>query len=170
VSIFIPINNNFLLIRYKQYNTFLYIYTNNKYLSFNISFIDYYNLSNTLLINYNNCLSECIVNNYLTNFLIDWDSIFIKKIRFKGKGYKIVKFKNRLYMVFNKSHITWCLLFKVLCIKFLKNKYIFIYKNFKYLNYILYKLYNIRPLNLFTKRGIRLTRQKVFKKIGKRTT
>lgn len=57
-----------------------------------------------------------------------------------------------------------------MCIKFSKQKYTFIYKNFTILNNILIKIYNIRPLNLFTKRGIRFTQQKVFKKIGKRTT
>lgn len=73
-------------------------------------------------------------------------------------------------MVFNKSHITWFLYFNVICIKASKQKYTFICKNFKHLNDTLIGLYTIRPLNLFTKRGIRFTRQKVFKKVGKRTT
>ena len=46
----------------------------------------------------------------------------------------------------------------------------FVYKNFKYLNNTVLKIYNVRPINLFTKRGIRFTKQKVFKKVGKTTT
>jgi hypothetical protein len=31
------------------------------------------------------------------------------------------------------------------------------------------KLINIRPLNVYTKRGLRLSQQDIFKKIGKRS-
>lgn len=149
---------------------YVFIYTYNRYISFFSKSIEYYKLSNTIVINNRICLSGYIASNYLTNYLYDWDSVFIKKIKFKGKGYKIIKGKNTLYLVFNRSHITWFLFFNVKCIKFSKQKYTFFYKNYKYLNNVLIYIYNVRPLNLFTKRGIRFTRQKVFKKIGKRTT
>lgn len=170
MSIFIPLNMKFFIINYKGSLNCIIIYTYDRYISLQSQSIHYYKLSNTIVINGNKCLSEHIASNYLTNHLDEWDSIFIKKIRFKGKGYKIIKNKNVLYLVFNRSHITWFLFFNVRCIKFSKQKYTFLYKNYKYLNNILNNIYSIRPLNLFTKRGIRFTRQKVFKKVGKRTT
>jgi hypothetical protein len=42
------------------------------------------------------------------------------------------------------------------------------YKNNLTLVDNLKKLYNIRPVNVFTKRGIRFARQKILKKTGKR--
>jgi hypothetical protein len=38
------------------------------------------------------------------------------------------------------------------------------------LNQISNKIINIRKLNIFTKKGLRLSRQLIFKKVGKKTT
>lgn len=106
MSIFISKNIKFFIINYNSFDKYIFIYTYGRYISFYNRSINFYKLSNTVLINYNNCLSGCVVNNYLTNYLYDWESVFIKKIKFKGKGYKIIKTKNTLYLVFNRSHIT----------------------------------------------------------------
>lgn len=60
--------------------------------------------------------------------------------------------------------------FKILFQRMAKQKYIFISKNYKYLSQLIQYIYKIRPFNIFTKRGIRLSQQKIYKKIGKRTT
>ena len=88
------------------------------------------------------------------------------KIKFTGKGYKIKKKKNLFSFLFNRSHRTKIWFFGFFFKKFKKYK-IYIQSSQK-----LYKSINdtlkIRYVNIFTKRGLRLVRQKIFKKKGKK--
>lgn len=103
------------------------------------------------------------------NHVFNWSNFYLKKILFKGKGYKIVKKKNYLILNFNHSHITTLLLFNSLCLKSSKNKYLLLLKNIAMLNSFLLNILNIRKLNIYTKRGIKVSKQKIYKKIGKHT-
>lgn len=107
---------------------------------------------------------------FFFNLIYSLSHVFIKKITFKGKGYKLLKKKHVLYFFLNHAHITWSFFFNIICKKLLKYKYIYIYKNINKLLQILHKIIQIRFLNIFTKRGLRFSKQKVFKKIGKRTS
>lgn len=89
------------------------------------------------------------------------------KIRFAGKGYKIKKnTKNSIILLFNRSHITniwWNNIF----VKKLKKYKMYI----KYLPanmQILRTIINVRPINIFTKKGLRKVRQVLLKKKGKK--
>ena len=84
-------------------------------------------------------------------------------MRFFKKN-KFVKF------FFGKSHKTF-ILFKKLIMRRI-NKYKFILKSIKNNKIKINSNYavNIRPLNLYTLRGIRTTRQIVFKRKGKKGT
>ena len=173
MSIFLPDKTNFILVKTKyreiDYQT-LVIYNIPNYIMIVIKHIIFYKYSRTLLINSKNYVSVFIASNYLTNYIYTWNTFFYKKIKFKGKGYKILRRRRLLKLTFNKSHITWMFFFKILFQRLAKQKYIFISKNYKYLSQLIQYIYMIRPFNIFTKRGIRLSQQKIFKKIGKRTT
>lgn len=169
MDLYIPKKLNFFII--KANNKFiLVIYNNNLYIYIKIKTIQYYKASKILLLNKLYYRDNTISSSYISNFIYIWDSFFLKKLKFKGKGYRILTKKDLLIFSFNHSHITWFLFFNIICRKYTKQKYIFIYKNNSKLNDILSNIKNIKPINIFTKRGIRLSTQKVFKKIGKRTT
>lgn len=89
------------------------------------------------------------------------------KIKFTGKGYKIKKNTNRsMILLFNRAHTT-TLWWKNIFLKKLKKYKMYIkynYKNQKLINTII----SIRPINIFTKKGLRLSRQLLLKKKGKK--
>lgn len=170
MSIFIPRYIQYLIIKNitttSRYG--LVLCNNTKYITLVVNSIKIYKESQTILVNDNNFVSLLTVDNFLTNYIYVWDLFFLKKIKFKGKGYKIWKHKNVLFLIFNHSHITWFISFNILFRKLSKQKFIFMYKNYFYLQKNLFNICNIRPINLFTKRGIRLSKQLVLKKTGKR--
>jgi ribosomal protein L6P/L9E len=53
-------------------------------------------------------------------------------------------------------------------IKFLSKTSIFFFGlNYKQINFCSYELKNIRPINIFTSKGIRFSKQIIYKKTGK---
>ena len=129
--------------------------------------------TNSILI-YNNkidFLKKKKINNFFS-FLKSWDIFFFSKIKFKGKGFRMRFFKKNKFVkfFFGKSHKTF-ILFKKLIMRRI-NKYKFILKSIKNNKIKINSNYavNIRPLNLYTLRGIRTTRQIVFKRKGKKGT
>lgn len=91
------------------------------------------------------------------------------KVRFSGKGYKLVKYAKRVALYLNTSHTQWLFLFKSMIFKIQKQKYLIINLHKKELSNVSRNLVSARPLNIYTKRGLRASRQDVFKKIGKRS-
>lgn len=89
------------------------------------------------------------------------------KIKFSGKGYKIKKNnKNNLMLLFNRAHITH-LWWKNIILKKLK-KYK-LYLRYTQNNKIVIKtITKIRSINVFTKKGLRQSKQILFKKKGKK--
>jgi len=104
------------------------------------------------------------INNYsLINY-------YINKIKFTGKSYKIKKSSNYFSFEFNKSHLE-IILWKNSFIKKLKKAKILIFSaNPTIANSLSRKIINIRPINPFTKRGLRSSRSIIFKKIGKKSS
>nr|ASY95725.1 ribosomal protein L6 [Stylonychia lemnae] len=95
-------------------------------------------------------------------------SIFFKKLKFKGKGYYIYKNKrNTIAMRFGYSHVKRIFFFFTF-VKFLSKTSIIIFgiSNF-YIDKAANKLVRIRPINIFTSKGMRFTRQIIYKKQGK---
>jgi ribosomal protein L6P/L9E len=89
------------------------------------------------------------------------------KIKFAGKGYKIKKnTQNSLVFLFNRAHITniW---WRNTITKKLKKYKIYMQGTANVLKLAL-KIISIRPINIFTKRGLRISRQIVLKKKGKK--
>jgi len=105
---------------------------------------------------------------FLKILLFNLNNYTIKKIKFLGKSYKIKKKKKNFFLEFNNSHPTFFLWKNIFLKKLKKTKIILKNTNEKTLINMYYKIINIRFINPFTKRGLRLSRQIVYKKIGKR--
>jgi len=164
--LYLPSNINFTLINNKfTLNKYIVVHNNRHFITLKIDGIKYCAVSKFITLNNNN--DKAIKT--LKNYIYSWANFFLKKITFKGKGYKITKKRGFLILNFNHSHLTWLLLFNTLCIKSTKTKYLMALKNYNTLNVLMDKLVAIRKLNIYTKRGIKLSKQKIFRKVGKRT-
>lgn len=112
MSLFIPKNTNFILIKLNKYtnscayNTCVVIHNHLNYITIYTAHVVYYKTSYTLLINYKNYFGLKFAGDYLTNYIYTWDIFFFKKIKFKGKGYKVLKTKGLMVLTFNHSHLT----------------------------------------------------------------
>jgi len=108
--------------------------------------------------------------NYFNKFLKSLNIYFFFKLKFKGKGYRIRFYKKNkiVKFYFGKSHITF-FFFKKLILKKI-NKYKFIIKSLNYesLKNTAVNVSNIKPINKYTLRGLRISRQKIFKRKGKK--
>jgi len=97
--------------------------------------------------------------------------LWYTKITFKGKGFKIKKRRRTktIKFFFYHSHLN-AVIFKKSKLKQKKKNKIIV----KFWNYMNYKkteatVTAVRGLNIFTKRGLRISRQLVFKKTGKKS-
>ena len=89
------------------------------------------------------------------------------KIKFAGKGYKIKKYPNKgINLIFNRAHRTHMYYNHVICRRIKKYKIyircVIFYKE------IVDALVNVRKVNIFTKRGLRITRRLLQRKKGKK--
>lgn len=170
--IFIPYNLEYSVINNNKINN-IYIYNNNYYFSISLS-------QNKLFINKNtniikildfkfNSLNK-LVNYELKNFLFSWDNIYFNKIKFTGKGFKFKKKENNLFLFFNRAHKCFFIGTNIILIRLSKNKVILLKNNIKHLLYDSKLIRDIRSNNIFTKRGLRFSRQIILKKKGKTAT
>lgn len=170
--IFIPYNLNYSIIAKNKINN-IYIYNNIYYFSITLK-------QNKLFINRNtntikildfkfNSLNE-LLNYELKNFLFSWDNIYFNKIKFTGKGFKFKKKENNLFLFFNRAHKCFFIGTNIILIRLSKNKVILLKNNIKHLIYDSNLIRNIRSNNIFTKRGLRFSRQIILKKRGKTAT
>jgi len=103
-------------------------------------------------------INEFLKQFYLCNFT---------KIKFTGKGYKIKKnSKQSIVLLFNRSHTT-TLWWRGIFLKKLKKYKMYIRYN-KQDKMVINTILNIRPINIFTKKGLREARQIFLKKKGKK--
>lgn len=106
--------------------------------------------------------------NNLTQFIEQFDKYVFTKIRFAGKGYKIRKKSvHSMILIFNRAHITVIWWRNIILKKIKKNKF-YVKLTPKTLNFI-NTILKVRHINIFTKKGLRTSRQILFKKKGKKT-
>jgi len=105
-------------------------------------------------------------------FFFSWDSYFFEKIKFKGKGYRIAfqRKKKMMTFYFGHSHDTIFIFRWVLIKKPHKYKFIIFNNNLQKLKHLNKKILQIKPLNIYTKRGLRNFRQIVYKRKGKKSS
>lgn len=172
--LYLPFSWNFILLKKK--NTFLYylyLYSNNYF--FVLPF-----LKKFLTLKYDFSANSIIFNFFFNNnfYAIFWtyfklifysfSRIFFCKIKFKGKGYYIYKNnRNTLALQFGYSHLLYLYSF-FLNIKFLTKTNILIFGlNWFNIFFTSYSFYKIKPINIFTGKGIRFSKQIIYKKTGK---
>lgn len=170
---------NINIIIWKNKNIFnLFLYNKTKFYKLSVNFdkknqIKWDNNTNSLTF-LENILekNENKISKKFFNFFKSWDLFFFKKIKFKGKGFRMRFFKKNKFVkfFFGKSHKTFIFFKKIIMKKI--NKYKFILKsiNKNKLNINSKYVTNIKPINLYTLRGLRLSKQIIFKRKGKKGT
>ena len=172
--LYLPFNWNFILFKKKNINILnVYIYNNDYFfiLPFFKKFvsINYDYFSNVIIFNFffnNNFYS--IFWNYFKNLFFSFSKIFFKKLKFKGKGYYIYKNnRNTIALQFGYSHKLYLYSFFV-TVKFLTKTTILMFgNNYQDILNNSYSLYRIKKINIFTGKGIRFSRQIIYRKTGK---
>ena len=130
----------------------------------------YYDLNTNLLVihtSYNNPTYRSFWSTLELTFASFYKPFF-KKIKFKGKGYYIYKNKrNTITPQFGYSHRLYLYSYFT-SVKFLSKTSIFVFGLVK--TDVLstgWSIKQMRPINIFTGRGVRFARQVIYKKVGK---
>lgn len=113
------------------------------------------------------------ISKKISKFLNSWDSYYFSKIKFKGKVYKISKYRNNnLKLSFGRCHKNMMVVRSLFLRKKkkIKTKCMLFGTNKASLDFSKSLLVNVRPINMFTQRGLRLARQIVYRKIGKKSS
>lgn len=170
--IFIPYNINYSIIWNKK-NNFIYLYNTNFYFTLALNnkniFINKHTNTLKFLDSTNNKFNNLSINE-VKNFLFSWDNLFFNKIKFTGKGFKFKKKENNLFLFFNRAHKCFFIGVNIILIRLSKNKLIILKNNIKHIIYDSKLILKVRENNIFTKRGLRFSRQIILKKRGKTAT
>lgn len=110
-------------------------------------------------------------NKLIKKFCWNLGLFYYKKIKFTGKGYKIKKIKKKksFKLYFGKAHYTYIFSGGLNLKRLTKYKLLMVNNNRKRLNKIANNLCNVRLINKFTKRGLRLSKHFILKRPGKKT-
>ena len=163
--IFIPRSISILVL--KKSNFILFLKSQNFHLLLN--------LFNEIKISAETNTLTALDSNYyvlekLFFFFKSVSQINLKSIKFKGKGYKLVKKKNSLNFMFNFAHLSYLLTPLSLTKKTQKNKILILNSNLKYLNNLSKDILKIRASNYYTLNGLRFKRQFIKRRKGKTLT
>lgn len=112
-----------------------------------------------------------LLSKLLSNILFAFKRLWHVKIKFTGKGFKIKRKKKKksIKFYFYYSHINVIMLrFSKLKHK-KKNRMIIKTWDKNNIGVTLRKILSIKKLNIFTKRGLRCSKQIIFKKTGKKS-
>lgn len=172
VNIFIPYTIEFFLIQNNK-NNILYLNSENLYAAITIKHnnILINESTNTIrLLNNNTDNLNGLFNNDFNKFLFSWDNYFYNKVKFTGKGFKFKKKETNLFLFFNRAHKCFFIGNNIILIRLSKNKVILLKNNINHIIYDSNLIRKIRANNIFTKRGLRFSRQIILKKRGKTAT
>ena len=173
INIFLPFNYSFLIIK-KKNNHYIYIYNKHLYYSLFLkkNYFFFEKLSNSIIIKQVNNKYNLIKNKNIEIFLKNILIYYKIKIKFKGKGLKIIKLKKKkiFKLFFGKSHKTLLIYNKIILKKIKKYKFILLSTNLNLLNKTSKNILKIKPLNLYTKRGLRISKSIYYKRISKKTS
>lgn len=172
---YVPIFWNFILIKFQKINNYNLIFFYSSFYYINFFYSNNYNV-----FFFNNKLKIFKINFFFNknfykiywilfkNLIFSFNFFFFKKIRFRGKGYYIFKnFRNSLIFHFGFSHKLIQFL-PSLFLKFLSKTTILVFGLNKFdLIFKSNKIKKIKKINIFTLKGIRFTKQIIYKKIGK---
>jgi hypothetical protein len=174
ISVNFPPQFSMIVLKKKNKTSQLF-YCYNKIYFYKFSFEKFIfdvNLNSITAIIDNNNELDIFEKNVFKKFIKSLDCYFFLKIKFKGKGYKIKYSKKRKFMrfFFGRSHITFMKYKNVIIKKTLKYKFVLKSNNLEKLKFVGNKTKNIKNVNIFTSRGIRISRSVLFKRRGKKNT
>jgi len=164
--VFIKIkNNNNYVLGYSYSDTYFFFIP----LALNLNNFYFDKKTKVILIN---CLyKNNFFNTYWSSFkniFFSFSRVFFKKLKFKGKGYYIYKnYRNTIATQFGHSHMSRLYNFNV-GLKFISKTMILLYGLSKVDIFLKGKaFYWKKPINIFTGRGVRFSKQIIYKKTGK---
>jgi len=176
MSFYVPSNWPAILLRSKKGTTpytVIYAYSNVYYFRFPVP-------TQHLGMTYDPQIQAVYFHRYMSNayfltymnlfykLLFSFFRIFFNKLKIVGKGYYIYKnFRNTVTPTFGYAHRLYFYSY-FLSVKFLSKTSIFIFGlSVKDVYLKSYELQHSKPMNVFTGRGVRFTRQIVYRKQGK---
>ena len=172
-NIYLPVMFNFLCLKTKNEKTaHIFVYNNVMFLKLKINtknlFLD--KNTNNIKLLFNNCGDSVFMNNTINKFLRELYTYHYVKIKFKGKGYKIRLLRKRkmIQFFFGVSHIKITFLKNLILKRLTKYKFLMKSTNVHVLKKISDKIINVRRLNPYTLRGLRLSKTVVVKRKGKK--
>lgn len=123
------------------------------------------NYKQYILINFNIYLPNYIIKYIINAVLPLWG-----RVSFKGKGFRIKNYKKKkITFNFGRSHWTKLVIKSnnLIFRKIKRQNYLYLFKD--YLKYKKFKflIKNIKPINYYTKRGLRLKKQNIQRRFGK---
>ena len=177
-SLYIPSNWNFQVLvksgnNRSVNNQLIYLYNNVYFFKFltigciSNFYFDQQTNSITFHLLYTPAFYKMYWNNLLTVFY-SFSKLFFKKLKFKGKGYYIYKnVRNTITPQFGHAHRIYMYSF-YLSVKFLTKTTVFLFGSSKQDILTTAQLIHVaKPINVFTGRGVRFSRQVVYRKTGK---
>ena len=174
VFICLPPNINVTMLK-KQSSTILYIYSKTYFYKISETegtqklFLDKETNTISFLTFKKNPYTKLYIS-LLHNFLFSLNYYFFTKIKFTGKGYRMAfrKKKKIINFYFGHSHNTIIMFRSIILKKPHKYKFLVFSNSKKKLIFLNKMILNIKPINIFTKRGLRNSRQIIFKRTGKK--
>jgi len=170
---------NFLIINSKDKMFFYHIYIYDEFFFYKIDkLFNPINMcvdkeTNTIIYQHRNKI-DCTnkFKNSFRCFLFTLNNYYFEKIKFAGKGYRVVLKKRRKRMKFKFGHSHKKLIFfkNIKIKKYHKYKFTLISNNVKSVIKTAIMVCNVKLINLYTKRGIRRSRQIVFWKKSQKLT
>lgn len=175
IKFYVPTNWNFLIVKTDKNFEILKIFLFSTTYFFVMPFLQtfsrvYYEKQSGVI-----AFSFHFKNNYFQLFwtyfkplFYGFSKIFYKKLKFKGKGYYIYKnSRNTIALQFGYSHLIHLYSF-LINVKFLTKTIILMFGiNNKNVFNRAHALFKLKPINIFTGKGIRFSRQILYKKTGK---
>lgn len=158
-------NNEYMYLIYNEF--FLYKISKNNQ---NLQYFD--SESHTLVVKdlINNPFNKLFLAK-LDNFLFSWGQYFHQKIKFTGKGYRITfrKKKKVIFFYFGHSHDTIVVFRSLIIIQPHKYKFVFYKNSLEKIRNLTSKILKIKPMNIYTRRGLRLSKQTILKRKGEKS-
>jgi ribosomal protein L6P/L9E len=175
---FILPNNWNLIITFnsKNNNTYINIFSPTYFLYLPIPFhkcsVKFDSITNQLILQ--SLFANSFVQTYYSIIKLFFNSLLkpiFRKLKFKGKGYYIYKnYRNTITPQFGYSHRLY-LYSNHINVFFLSKTSLLIFgHNLTYLKNITNCIYSWRPINIFTGRGVRFSKQIIYRKSGKVST
>ena len=161
------LNKNVCVFK-KRSKTYIYIYNKNYSILFLISSKTkiFFKTKKSFFLKSQLAIKDNSLKKNTEIFLKQFCVYEYSKIKFNGKGYKIKKHNtNSISLIFNRAHITK-FFFQNIFLKKLKKYKIYMRYTKKCLKSV-NELICTRKVNIFTKKGLRVTRQILKKKKGK---